>query len=161
MDSYPNLSPSAQMIQAALRDSGFPNRVIEYSESTRTAQEAADRVGCSLGQIVKSLIFRCAKSGKAVLVLTSGANRVNELQISEYLEEEIIRADAEFVRLKTGFSIGGVPPLGHREIIETYLDVDLFQYDSIWAAAGTPNAVFELTPADLQKMTGGKVVKVK
>jgi prolyl-tRNA editing enzyme YbaK/EbsC (Cys-tRNA(Pro) deacylase) len=94
-------------------------------------------------------------------VLTSGSNRVDEKQISVYAGESIGRADAEFVRAVTGFAIGGVPPIGHLQPMETYLDEDLLQYATIWAAAGTPNAVFELTPEALQKMTAGKVVKVK
>ncbi len=155
------LSSSAEKVQDALQDLGFNLRVIEHAESTRTAQEAADRVGVTLGQIVKSLIFRGKTSGKPILVLTSGANRVNEKRIKKYSEEKIERADANYVREVTGYAIGGVPPIAHAQKMETYLDEDLLQYDLIWAAAGTPKAVFELTPADLQKMTGGKVVGVK
>jgi prolyl-tRNA editing enzyme YbaK/EbsC (Cys-tRNA(Pro) deacylase) len=140
---------------------GFDCRVIEFAESTRTAQEAAARAGCTLGQIIKSMIFRGEVTGKAVLVLTSGENRVDEKRVSQYAGESIARAGADFVREQTGFAIGGVPPLGHLKSVETYLDEDLLQYGSVWAAAGTPNAIFELTPADLQKMTGGKVVRVK
>lgn len=135
--------------------------MIEHAESTRTAQEAADRAGCQLGQIVKSLIFRGKTSGKPILVLTSGANRVDEKRISEYAGESIRRADADFVRAVTGFVIGGVPPIGHAEKMETYLDEDFLQYQVIWAAAGTPNAIFELKTGDLQKMTGGKIVGIK
>ncbi len=155
------LSPSAQKIQDLLYSLGFNYAVIEHAESTRTAQEAADRAGCELGQIIKSLIFRGKASGKPILVLTSGANRVDEKRISGYAGESISRADADFVRTVTGFAIGGVPPIGHNEKMETYLDEDLMQYLVVWAAAGTPNAIFELTPTDLQKMTGGKVVQVK
>ncbi|MBI5942765.1 MAG: YbaK/EbsC family protein [Chloroflexi bacterium] len=155
------LSPSAQKIQDLLCSLGFNYAVIEHAESTRTAQEAADRAGCDLGQIIKSLIFRGKASGKPILVLTSGVNRVDEKRISGYVEESISRADADFVRTVTGFAIGGVPPIGHNEKMETYLDEDLMQYLVVWAAAGTPNAIFELTPTDLQKMTGGKVVQVK
>ncbi len=155
------LSPSAQKIQDLLVSQGYNYTVIEHAESTRTAQEAADRAGCELGQIVKSLIFRGKVSGKPILVLTSGANRVDEKRISEYAGESISRADANFVRSITGFAIGGVPPIGHNEKMETYLDEDLQNYLVIWAAAGTPNAIFELTPTDLQKMTAGKIVKVK
>ncbi len=135
--------------------------MIEFAESTRTAQEAAERVGCTLGQIVKSLIFRGQDTGKPILVLTSGSNRVDENRLQTYVGEKIERADAEFVCEVTGYAIGGVPPLGHARPMETYLDEDLLQYEVIWAAAGTPKAVFELTPADLQKMTGGKAVRVK
>ena len=92
---------------------------------------------------------------------TSGANRVEEKRISEYAGEPIVRADADFVRAVTGFAIGGVPPLGHIQKMETYLDEDLLQHKTIWGAAGTPNAIFEMTPDDLIKMTNGKVVRVK
>ncbi|MGB7876484.1 MAG: YbaK/EbsC family protein [Anaerolineales bacterium] len=155
-----SLSPSAQKVQDALRTLGFDLTVIEHAESTRTAQEAADRVGVMLGQIVKSLIFKGKETGKPILVLTSGANRVDEKRIKAYAGEKIGRADPDFVRGVTGYAIGGVPPIAHVQPMETYLDEDLMQYDVIWAAAGTPNAVFELTPDDLQKMTGGQVAKI-
>jgi len=155
------LSPSAQKVQEALHALGFDLTVIEHAESTRTAEEAAERVGVTLGQIVKSLIFKGKTSGKPILVLTSGANRVDEKRIKAYAGEKIGRADPDFVRAVTGYAIGGVPPIAHIQEMKTYLDEDLMQYNVIWAAAGTPKAVFELTPDDLQKMTGGKVVQVK
>lgn len=155
------LSASAQKVQNALRALGFDLVVIEFTESTRTAQEAAERVGCTLGQIVKSLIFRGKSTNKPILVLTSGSNRVDENRLSVYVGEQIRRADAEFAREATGYAIGGIPPLGHDQPIDTYLDEDLLQYDVIWAAAGTPNAVFKLTPGQLQTMTNGQVVVVK
>lgn len=161
MTLLPTLTPTARKVQAALQEAGFDCKVIEFAESTRTAQEAAERVGCALGQIVKSLIFRGLQSGKPILVLTSGANRVDEALISQYAGEPIGRAEADFVRQVTGFAIGGVPPIAHAHPMETYLDEDFLQYPSLWAAAGTPNAVFELTPADLQKMSAGKVARVK
>lgn len=155
------LSPTAQKVQDFLTSRGFNVSVIEFAESTRTSQEAADRAGCSLGQITKSLVFKGKSSQKPILVLTSGANRVDEARLSGYAGEPIGRADADFVRAVTGFAIGGVPPVGHTQQMETYLDEDLMQYDTIWAAAGTPNAIFELTPADLQKMTGARALRVK
>jgi len=155
------LSLSAQKIQNLLNSLGYDYTVIEHAESTRTAQEAADRAGCELGQIVKSLIFRGKTSGKPILVLTSGANRVDEKRISGYAGETISRADADFVRTVTGFAIGGVPPIGHAGEMETYLDEDFLSYQTIWAAAGTPNAIFELKTEDLQKMTNGKIAQVK
>ncbi len=155
------LSPSAQKIQDLLISLGYKYIVIEHAESTRTAQEAANRAGCELGQIVKSLIFRGKDSGKPILVLTSGANRVDEKSISEYAGESIGRADADFVRAVTGYAIGGVPPIGHSEKMETYIDEDFLTFQTIWAAAGTPNAIFELQTEDLQKMTDGKIVMVK
>jgi prolyl-tRNA editing enzyme YbaK/EbsC (Cys-tRNA(Pro) deacylase) len=154
------LSPSAQKIQDLLHSLGYNYTVIEYADSTRTAQEAADRAGCELGQIVKSLIFKGRETGKPILVLTSGANRVDEKRIREYAGEGIGKADADFVRAVTGYAIGGVPPVGHVQKMETYLDEDFLQYETVWAAA-TPNAIFELKTADLQKMTNAKVLRVK
>jgi prolyl-tRNA editing enzyme YbaK/EbsC (Cys-tRNA(Pro) deacylase) len=154
-------NPSVLKVQKALQLLGFDCTIIEFQESTRTSADAAARVGCQIGQIVKSLIFRGQTSGKPVLVLTSGANRVDENRISQYAGETIGRADAEFVRATTGFVIGGVPPVGHDQPLETYLDEDLLLYAKIWAAAGAPNAVFDMTPVALEKMTGGKVVRVK
>jgi prolyl-tRNA editing enzyme YbaK/EbsC (Cys-tRNA(Pro) deacylase) len=155
------LSPSSQKVQDALNALGVSFTVIESEIPTKTAGQAAEFAGCQLGQIVKSLIFRGTDSGKPILVLTSGANRVDETRISEYAGEPIRRADPEFVRAVTGFAIGGVPPVGHLQTVETYLDEDLMQYDTIWAAAGTPNSLFELTPAALAEMTGGRVAQVK
>jgi prolyl-tRNA editing enzyme YbaK/EbsC (Cys-tRNA(Pro) deacylase) len=156
-----SLSPTAQKVQDLLSARGFNIRVIEFAESTRTSQEAADRAGCSLGQITKSLVFKGKTTHKPILVLTSGANRVDEARLAQYAAEPIGRADADFVRSVTGFAIGGVPPVGHAQKMETYMDEDLLQYETIWAAAGTPNAIFELTPADLQKMTDAPAVRVK
>ncbi len=154
------LSSSAQKIQNLLNELGYAYTVVEHAESTRTAQEAAERASCELGQIVKSLVF-ASDSGKALLILVSGANRVNEKRVAEHVGDKIRRADADFVRRATGFAIGGVPPVGHAEKMETYIDEDLLKYETVWAAAGTPNAIFELKSADLQKMTNGKVVQVK
>jgi prolyl-tRNA editing enzyme YbaK/EbsC (Cys-tRNA(Pro) deacylase) len=155
-----NLSPSAQKIQNLLAELGYSYIVIEHAESTRTAQEAADRAGCELGQIVKSLIFRGKTTGKPILVLASGPNRVNEKRISELTGETIGKADADFVRAVTGFAIGGVPPIGHAQKMEAYIDEDFLRYPTVWAAAGTPNAIFELKTEDLQPITGGRVVTV-
>ena len=155
------LSPSAQKLQDLLNSLGFEYTVVEHAESTRTAQEAANRAGCELGQIVKSLIFKGKDSNKPILILASGPNRVNEKRIAEYAGEAIVKPDADFVRTVTGFVIGGVPPIGHAQKMETYLDEDFLQYATIWAAAGTPNAIFELNTEDLQKMTGGKTISIK
>ncbi|MDX9991689.1 MAG: YbaK/EbsC family protein [Anaerolineales bacterium] len=156
-----NLSASAQKVQNALTGRGMALKVIEFLESTRTSAEAAERVAVSLGQIAKSLIFRGKTSGQPVLVIASGANRVDEKKISALLAEKIGRADPDFAREATGFVIGGIPPCGHTHPIPTFLDADLFQYERIWAAAGTPNAVFELTPQQLAELTGGTVADVK
>ena len=155
------LSPSAQKVQQALNAFGLPLYVLELPASTRSAVEAAQAVGCRVEQIAKSLIFRSSLSGRPVLVIASGPNRVNEKKIGELLGEPIGKADADFVRQRTGFAIGGVPPVGHAEPLETFIDEDLLKLDEIWAAAGTPNAVFRLTPLDLVKITSGRVVAVK
>jgi len=154
------LSTSAQKIQEKLQTLGFSSQVVELPASTRTAKEAAQAIGTSIEQIVKSLIFKARHSGKAILVVASGSNRVNEKRLSELVGEPIDKADADFVRQSTGFAVGGVPPLGHAQSLETYIDEDLLRYDDIWAAAGTPHAVFCLTPTDLQKMTDGRVVTI-
>ena len=156
-----NLSASAQKVQDALAARGLALTVVELPQSTRTAAEAAVAVGCAVGQIVKSLIFRAAKSNRPVLVITSGANRVSEKGVAALLGEPLARADADFVRARTGFVIGGVPPVGHTEPPVTFIDEDLLAYAEIWAAAGTPNAVFRLTPADLLALTTGTVAKIK
>jgi prolyl-tRNA editing enzyme YbaK/EbsC (Cys-tRNA(Pro) deacylase) len=155
------LSASAQKVQAALAARGFALPVVELPQSTRTSAEAAAAVGCSVGQIAKSLIFRAAKSDRPVLVLTSGANRVSESAVAALVGEPLAKADADYVRARTGFVIGGVPPVGHSEPIITFVDEDLLQFTEIWAAAGTPNAVFRLTPEELVGLTGGKATKVK
>jgi len=155
------LSPSAQKIQDHLKSLGYGYKVIEFQETTRTSADAAERVGCEVGQIVKSLVFRGHNSGKAVLVLTSGANRVDVIKLTEIIGEPIDRADPEFVRSVTGFAIGGIPPIGHATKIESYIDEDLQNYNILWAAAGTPNAVFELASQDLEIMTSAMVVQIK
>ena len=155
------LSASARKVQAALDSLGLPLRVVELPASTRTAVEAAQAIGCQVGQIVKSLVFRRKNTGLPLLVIASGANRVNEKKINEEIGEMIGKADADFVRQQTGFAIGGVPPLGHTQPIQTLIDADLFNYQEIWAAAGTPFAVFRLTPADLVTITQGRVLEIK
>jgi Cys-tRNA(Pro) deacylase len=155
------LSPSAQKIQNHLKNSGFLCKVIEFQGTTRTSANAAERVGCTIGQIIKSLVFRGHNSGKAVLVLTSGANRVDVKKIANLIGESIDRADPEFVRSVTGFAIGGIPPIGHATKIETFIDEDLLKFETLWAAAGTPNAVFELSAENLQRMTNARIVQVK
>lgn len=154
------LSESARKVQAALRALGLPCQVIELPASTRTAPEAAQAVGCQVGQIVKSLVFRTQTSRRAVLVLVSGSNRVNEDRLADLLGEAVVKAEADFVREQSGFAIGGVPPVGHNRPLPTFIDEDLLQYAEVWAAAGTPHAVFKLNPHELPRITGGKVVKV-
>ncbi len=134
--------------------------VVELPGSTRTAEEAAEAVGCELGQIVKSLVFRGSESGKTLLVLVSGPNRADLKQISQWFGESVTMADPEFVRERTGFSIGGVAPVGLPESFPMLIDQDLFQFEFIWAAAGTPRSVFRLTPEDLLQLTSGHVARV-
>jgi prolyl-tRNA editing enzyme YbaK/EbsC (Cys-tRNA(Pro) deacylase) len=150
-----DLSPGAERVQACLTSGGFTCEVVELPASTRTAKEAAAAIGCTLAQIAKSLLFRTQTAGRPILVIVSGSNRVNESKLGELLGEPIEKADAAFVRNKTGFVIGGVPPLGHPEPITTFLDEDLRHYTDIWAAGGSPTAVFRLAPAHLELMTGG------
>jgi len=152
---------SARRVQDALHEQGFDFEVREFPASTRTAADAAAALGCRIGQIAKSLVFRAAASARPVLVVASGANRVDEQAVAKLLGEALARADAAFVREATGFAIGGVPPLGHRTAPVSYIDRDLLAFAEIWAAAGTPNAVFRLTPRDLVAMTGGQIADIK
>jgi prolyl-tRNA editing enzyme YbaK/EbsC (Cys-tRNA(Pro) deacylase) len=160
MEVAMNLSQSALKVQKALNAMGLQLEVVELPASTRTSQEAAQTIGCQVGQIAKSIIFQTQTNHRPVMVIASGPNRVNEMVIQELIGEAIGKADADFVRQRTGYVIGGVPPVGHTERIETFIDQDLLQYSEIWAAAGTPHAVFRLTPDDLQRITGGVLVKV-
>jgi prolyl-tRNA editing enzyme YbaK/EbsC (Cys-tRNA(Pro) deacylase) len=155
-----SLSSSAQKVQRALAAHGLDYSVVEMTATTRTAKDAASAIGCTVSQIVKSLVFRTVRGGEPILVLASGANRVNEEQIGSVLGTPIERADANYVLEATGFAIGGVPPLGHSRKIETLIDTDLMTFDVIWAAAGTPNAVFRVSPQDLHKLTNGRIVQI-
>jgi len=155
------LSPSVQKVQDAIKGLGFSIEVVELEATTRTSADAAQAVGCNVGQIAKSLIFQGTISHRPILVIASGSNRVNEKRIAEMISESIGKADADFVRQHTGFAIGGVPPVGHLEKLEIFIDEDLLKHEEIWAAAGSPHAVFRLTPSDLIKMTGGRVTSVK
>lgn len=151
---------STLKVKKALEDQGFDLLIKEMPSSTRTAVEAAEAIGCSLEQIVKSLIFKLKDSQKPIMIIASGPNRVDEKLFKNLLGEKLVKADADFVAKYTGFSIGGVPPLALDNPIETYLDEDLMAYDEIWAAAGTPNSVFRLTPDILKKITGGTLTRV-
>lgn len=156
------LSKSATLIQKWLEEKGMVFEVIELAASTRTAQEAANTIGCELGQIVKSLLFRTLKTNQPVLVLASGINRVDEKIIKKWVGEKITKADADFTREKTGFAIGGVPPIGHKQKIPfIFIDEDLLQHKKLWAAAGTPNAVFSLKSNEIECLTQGKIVAIK
>ncbi|MGE5549042.1 MAG: YbaK/EbsC family protein [Bacteroidota bacterium] len=155
------LSPNARKIQDVLAGLGLSCQVVELPASTRTAQEAAQAIGCRVEQIVKSLVFQGRETNRPILVMTGGGNCVNETRLAALSGEPVQKADADFVRAKTGYAIGGVPPVGHVETPVTFIDEDLLAHGEIWAAAGTPNAVFKLTPADLRRITGGRVAGIK
>src|SRR5215471_5431842 len=152
---------SGDRVRQALASLGHPAEIREFSDTTRTSADAAAAIGCTVAQIAKSLVFRAVGSNRAVLVIASGVNRVDEKVVAAVLDDRIAKADATFVRDKTGFSIGGVAPVGHTEKPLTFIDEDLLQHAEIWAAAGTPNAVFRLTPQALVAMTGGRVIAIK
>ena|SRR5690349_1578759 len=154
------LTRSSRRVRDALVALGLPADIHRLADSTRTAPEAAAAVGCELGAIVKSLVFRGAESGDAVLVLVSGDNRAVESRVAEELGEPVGRADADFVRAATGYAIGGVPPVGHPEPVRALFDEDLLRFDEVWAAAGTPRAVFPVSPRALAQATGGPVVAI-
>jgi prolyl-tRNA editing enzyme YbaK/EbsC (Cys-tRNA(Pro) deacylase) len=154
------LSPSARSVQEAIASLGLENRVIEWPQPMRTAADAAAAVGCNVRQIAKSLVFMTERTKRPILVVTSGANRVNEETLATLVGEPLARARPDFVREQTGFAIGGVPPLGHARRLETFLDLDLMAMQEIWAAAGHPNALFRVTPEELLLMSNGRVVSV-
>jgi prolyl-tRNA editing enzyme YbaK/EbsC (Cys-tRNA(Pro) deacylase) len=137
---------------------GFKLDVLELPASTRTAEEAARAIGCQVGQIAKSLIFKTERTHHPVLIIASGQNRVDEGIFTGYLGEKLEMADANYVKEQTGYVIGGVPPVGLLRPMKTFIDEYLLQYGEIWAAAGTPHAIFRLTPEELVQMTSGKVL---
>ncbi|NMB33043.1 MAG: YbaK/EbsC family protein [Clostridium sp.] len=155
------LKRSAERVQKVLDEFDLGLQAVELPDSTRTAKEAADAIGCTIGQIVKSLVFRTKISKEPILILVSGKNRVNEKAVKEYIGEKLEKADADFILECTGYAIGGIPPVGHKTPITTYIDEDLMNYDEIWAAAGTPNAVFKLTSGALAKITNGSIIGIK
>lgn len=150
------LSDSAKRVQNFLSAKGFSFDVKELPSSTRTAREAADSIGCTVPQIAKSLVFKEKKTNSPILIIASGSNRVDVKKIRKYTGLRLGKADGKFVKDRVGYAIGGVPPVGHNEPLETLLDEDLKQYETIWAAAGTPFAVFQLRPVDLEPLTNGK-----
>lgn len=151
---------SLQRVQEALRALGLGHEVVDLGSSARTAADAAGAVGCRVDQIAKSLVFRLRHSGRALLVVTSGAHRVDEAKVAALVGEPLERADADFVRAETGFAIGGVAPIGHTRPVATLIDEHLLRFEEIWAAAGHPNTVFRLTPNDLVTMTQGRVAAI-
>jgi prolyl-tRNA editing enzyme YbaK/EbsC (Cys-tRNA(Pro) deacylase) len=155
-----SLSGSAQRVQDALAARGLALDVVEMPATTRTAQEAAAAIGCTVGQIAKSLIFKGETTGRPILVIASGINRVNPALVAAAIGETPGKADADFARAATGFAIGGIPPVGFPAPILTAIDQDLLHHAEIWAAAGTPHAVFRLTPGELVQLTGGTVTQI-
>lgn len=155
------LHKSAKVVQEKLNQLGYKNEVKQLPESTRTAKEAADAIGCEVSQIAKSIIFKLKKSDQPLLVIASGINRINEKQVETHLDEKLGKADADFVSKHTGYIIGGVPPLGHTQPIKTFIDKDLLNFKDIWAAAGHPKSVFNLSPDELVEMTGGELIDIK
>jgi prolyl-tRNA editing enzyme YbaK/EbsC (Cys-tRNA(Pro) deacylase) len=154
------LPASAQRVRDEAGRLGLDVAVMEMAASTRTAQDAAAACGCEVAQIVKSLVFRGAESGKPYLMLVSGTNRLNETGVAAILGEVLTRPDADYVREVTGFAIGGVPPFAHASPMQVFIDEDLVRFETVWAAAGTPRAVFAVSPSALVKALGAKGIKV-
>lgn len=155
------LQKSGQAIQDCLNEKVSECVVLELPSRARTSLDAVISIGCDISQIAKSLIFKTKESGLPVLVLASGSNRVNEQQIESYICECITKADAVFVREITGFVIGRIPPIGHNQRIDlVFIDQDLLKFDNVWAAAGTPNAVFNIKSKDLLLITNGSVIPI-
>lgn len=154
-------SQSVQKIQDLLHKLGYPIQVRKVEQTTRTAVEAAETLGVTVGQIVKSLVFCTKQSNQPILVIASGSNRINEKKLGQLLGESIKRPDAAYVREVTGFAIGGIPPVGHEQPMKTFVDKDLLQYDEVYAAAGSPFAIFPVKPGELLAITGGELVDVK
>ena len=152
------LPRGARRVRAALLELGLPADIVQLADSTRTAPEAAAAVGCELGAIVKSLVMRGTSTHTPVLALVSGDNRADVALIEAVLDEPVERPDAAYVREVTGYAIGGIPPVGHPQPVRTVMDEDLLRFDTVWAAAGHPHAVFGIAPAELARATGAQVL---
>lgn len=139
---------------------GLDIEIRQMTETTRTADDAARACGCSVGQIVKSLVFQGAESGEPYLLLVSGSNRVDQKSVAGHIGEALKRPDADFVRAVTGYAIGGIPPLGHDSRLTTFVDKDLLTFDTVWAAAGTPESVFPVSPQDLAEAAEATTIPV-
>jgi prolyl-tRNA editing enzyme YbaK/EbsC (Cys-tRNA(Pro) deacylase) len=153
------MKASVQRVHDALLNLGIEPRIREYTESARSAEDAARAIGTGVERIVKSLVFVAGEA--SVLALVSGSNRASIDRLAAILQAPVRRADAARVRASTGYAIGGVPPVGHAMDLTVLLDEDLLQYDLIWAAAGTPHAVFPITPQELLRITGAQAVQLK
>jgi prolyl-tRNA editing enzyme YbaK/EbsC (Cys-tRNA(Pro) deacylase) len=153
------MHPNAERVQAELKARGADGEVVELAASTRTSQEAAAAIGTTVARIAKSLVFLAGD--EPVLVIASGTNRVSLEKLGAHLGVPVARPGAETVKRLTGYPIGGVAPVGHAGPLRILIDQDLFQHEEIWAAAGTPHAVFRTTPEELARVTGGTVVDVR
>lgn len=156
------LHPTTQKVAAAAHEIGLDITIKEFEETTRTAEDAARAIGCTVAQIVKSLLF--VVNDQPVMALVSGPNRLDEAKLATLCgvgKKKVKRADADTVREATGFAIGGVPPFGHTRKLAVYIDQDFWQFEVIWAAAGTPKAVFAITPNELKRVTGGVAADLK
>ena len=151
---------SADRVRQALRDLGLTPEIREFGQTTRTSADAAAAIGCSVAQIAKSLVFRAADSGRAILVIAAGDRRVNETKLASHIGESIERAPPDLVRAATGFAIGGVAPLAHPAALTTFVDTSLRRFEVVWAAGGTPHTVFPIAPADLYRVAGGTELDV-
>jgi len=157
----PARHPTALRTAQLLRDAGVEAQIVEFEQPTRTSAEAAAAIGCSVAEIAKSIVFRGRTSGLAVVVVASGDNRVSEAKVAAKVDEPLARADADFVRMATGYAIGGVAPIGHAQPVKLLLDEDLRRFRTVWAAGGTPYSVFPLTPDQLRSVTGAEWSDVK
>jgi prolyl-tRNA editing enzyme YbaK/EbsC (Cys-tRNA(Pro) deacylase) len=156
-----DLKEACRRVEAGALALGLEIRVQQMSQSTRSAEEAAAACGCAVAQIVKSLVFRGRSSGRPIMLLVSGANRVDEKGVAAAIGEPVMRPDAQYVRDVTGYAIGGIPPFAHAEPLVTFLDEDLLQHATVWAAAGTPESVFEIEPGRLAESVKARVIRVK
>ena len=155
-----DLTAAEQRVENVLRDHNSTAQIVQLDELAHTAQQAADALGVDVAQIVKSLIFKGAESGEAYLLLVSGANRVHEKRAGRQIGEKLARADADFVKAQTGFTIGGVSPLGATGDVSIFIDETLLTLDAIWAAAGHPRSVFSTTAQELIAITGATSINV-
>ena len=155
------LSSTAQRVRDVLIAAGISTEVMELEKSTRSARDAATAIGCDIAQIVKSLVFKTRDSAEPMLLLVSGANNVSPQALLRAGPGPLEKADANYVKDRTGFAVGGVPPVGHKAPILTFMDEDLFAHEELWAAAGTPNSVFRIGPLDLQRITNATRISVR
>jgi prolyl-tRNA editing enzyme YbaK/EbsC (Cys-tRNA(Pro) deacylase) len=154
------LPRGARRVRTALLELGLPGDIHRLADSTRTAPEAAAAVGCELGAIVKSLVMRGVRTKEPLLVLVSGDNRADVELIEAAVDEPVERPDAGYVREVTGYAIGGIPPVGHPDPVRTLMDEDLLRFETVWAAAGHPHAVFPIAPAALARAAGARVLRL-